>query len=124
VGVVGLPVYIPWNRVLATVVGADVAGGARRRSVAAGSRAAVATMDGQSLDACLRMRRVGVDLRELEAGAGIGERGDGAVLHDGGLEFELAADAVEERKSEVPIIDRSPDGGQIVGDALEFGGVV
>jgi hypothetical protein len=81
-------------------------------------------MDGEGLGAGVRLGCICVHLSELEARAGISERGNAAVLHDLGLHLELAPSAVEEGECEVTVVDRPTDIGQIVGDPLELAGVV
>jgi hypothetical protein len=62
------------------------------------------------------------DLGELEARAGVRERGHD-ILENFGLQFVFVTETVDELKGEVAVIDRMADGDQIISEALQFAGV-
>jgi hypothetical protein len=64
-----------------------------------------------------------VELRELNAGATIGEGGN-IPFEDLRLQFIALTEAVEELKSEVAVINRPPNGVQIIRDGLQLARVV
>jgi hypothetical protein len=90
------------------------------RATGVAGLATVATVVGGA-DLCIG--GVGGDLRQLETRAGVGE-GREVPLEDLRLQFIALTEAVEELKSEVAVINRPPNGVQIIRDGLQLARVV
>jgi hypothetical protein len=95
----------PRNKILAFVIGADT-----RRPRGTGARSTAPTsVDSHGLSTSLALVSNNGDLGELEARAGVRERGHG-ILENFGLQFVFVIETIDELKGEVAVIERTADG--------------
>ena len=92
------------------------------RGSATGRGATCTGMDSERLSTGLLLLRGVINFGKLETRAGIREGGH-RNLEDLSLKLELVTETVDELESQIAVIDRPTDHGQIVSDALQFAGV-